>query len=251
MRCGAATQVTNRLVQEEQLGAVVLETCPTRWKKASGVRSKWNITVVFDIFYELVLHRCQLHPVVKFVEPTAVNFHLQSKPEKNWLILRRGRNCISRAFKDAGWNYDETATKLLTGMYFDPFTGASPVIFPEWSVFVAEWVVDQCDAAILLCCHRHSNLGRCVLQSQVQDLQTTPLKLPGVSSQSCPQKSGGTDPTTGQPLARSFGQRDASSWGAGLTGRLRFQADTVIIWKKIRNTKNTWKQIRQNTTLKK
>ena len=31
---GAVTQVTNRLVQEKQLGAVVLETCPTRWKKA-------------------------------------------------------------------------------------------------------------------------------------------------------------------------------------------------------------------------
>lgn len=31
---GAVTEVTNRLVQEKQLGAVVLETCPTRWKKA-------------------------------------------------------------------------------------------------------------------------------------------------------------------------------------------------------------------------
>ncbi len=138
----------------------------------------------------------------------------------------------------------------------------SPVIFPEWSVLVAEWVVDQCDAAILLCCHRHSNLGRCVLQSQVKDLQTTPLKLPSVSlsPSQCPQRkitrwwfqiffyvhpylgkisnltsiffrwvaqpptrSGGTDPTTGQPLASSFGQRDASSWGASRGRRRGFK----------------------------
>ena len=33
-----ATSVTNRLVQEKQLGAVVLETCPTRWKKVGQMQ---------------------------------------------------------------------------------------------------------------------------------------------------------------------------------------------------------------------
>lgn len=33
-----ATSVTGRLVEEEQLGAVVLETCPTRWKKVESMQ---------------------------------------------------------------------------------------------------------------------------------------------------------------------------------------------------------------------
>ena len=74
---------------------------------------------------------------------------MQSQPEKNWLSLKNEFACVSRAFKDAGRNCKRI--KSDTGMYFDPFSGAATdernlerkpfrsVVFPHWSVFVAEW----------------------------------------------------------------------------------------------------------------
>ena len=94
-------------------------------------------------------------------------------------------------------------------------------MFPDWSVFVAEWASISAEHNFTMLPKSTWILGG-VFSSFQSKTHTKYTPQTGrcilVCSHVHIEKSGGTDARTRQPLARSFGQRDASSWGASLWG---------------------------------